>query len=734
MKHIAGTLFLLIISTLAIAPPHPEFRKEHRKKRRRLNLQHNEIIKNPMLDRQFCSNLSESECRRLNRSFEKYSKDVKELINKKNTLRPLVLLVRFSDHTSRNLPEREEIDLLWNSDNITTDLPTGSIRRYLLHNSYDQLGIQAKVIDWKTTDNTELYYSNEVSGLTHDLLNASYPLLSQLDNEGYDFSYHDLNGDKIIDNLVLLHSGYPAEIGGRDCINQREFQNRIWAHAMTAMHEGWMSKEGFQIGSYMVASALRGTCSQKPARIGILTHELIHTWGIPDIYDTSGEWMGVGAGMYDIMSNPYGVNGDQIYPGHMGPWVRMESGWLNPIEIFQDGIYQIDASALSPSAFIIRNNFPEGEYLLIENRQNIEYDSQQEGSGLLIWHIDEKKEGNSERGYPGQTGWPGNGNHYKVAVLQADGNYDLEKGENQGDRHDLWTSGHTLCSEDVEFEASASSIYPNSNSYQGGVISMTNVCIFGISQSSLSMTFHVSGITSQPFDSISPSMSPSSQQPSYIRRPSATTMNPSSIEPYSIPIHVESLMPFHPKKQEQNPLSTGVHKPSPMTTSSPPSHPSASKLQSQPSLSFPTIDIPPSSQVLSLNTLYPSRDSDTRHSSPTIGKNVEPREYLNTSYPTGKPSMRSPPTASSWPTINSNPVLGPSREPTEYPTTLVWKEFISTAMANDHNTAKDDNFQERSSDHNTTKDDNVFKRSSDDETGRHEGNAGEEEAQEHEVS
>ena len=48
----------------------------------------------------------------------------------------------------------------------------------------------------------------------------------------------------------------------------------------------------------------------------------------------------------------------------------------------------------------------------------------------MIYHIDEKANNQGSRGYPGKAGWPSD--HYMVSVLQADGNYDIEKGNNLG--------------------------------------------------------------------------------------------------------------------------------------------------------------------------------------------------------------------------------------------------------------------------------------------------------------
>jgi hypothetical protein len=88
----------------------------------------------------------------------------------------------------------------------------------------------------------------------------------------------------------------------------------------------------------------------------------------------------------------------------MTPWERMFVNWLDPIEIVSDGTYSIGPMETTQDIYIIKKNFPEDEYLLIENRQPIEFDALLWGGGLLIWHIDNKKHIQRERGYPGQEG------------------------------------------------------------------------------------------------------------------------------------------------------------------------------------------------------------------------------------------------------------------------------------------------------------------------------------------
>ena len=212
--------------------------------------------------------------------------------------------------------------------------------------------------------------------------------------------------------------------------------------------------------------------------------------GLPDLYGTS---EGNGIGSYDFMSNHWGFPPyfyiSQLYPPILSPWTKMEAGWVEPIVIDKSGTFTIEASQLSNQIYRINMDDEGIEYLLIENRQAIGFDAYLPQGGLAIWHVDENAA--NVEGYPGQEGiqWPLNKKHYKVALLQADGNYDLEHKRNHGDRFDLFHG------DAVDFLAPSINFiegpYPSTDSYKNTMPVRTGILIHEISPSDLTMSFSV---------------------------------------------------------------------------------------------------------------------------------------------------------------------------------------------------------------------------------------------------
>ncbi|MFT5412370.1 MAG: immune inhibitor A, partial [Verrucomicrobiales bacterium] len=396
----------------------------------------------------------------------------------------LVVLLRFSDHASRAVPSTGDIDILMNAPGGHPTLaPTGSVRDIYLENSYGQLALNSSVAYWVTLPDTEAYYANGNSGLTTRTHEALRFALNTLDADPtFDFTNFDSDSDGQIDAITFLHSGYAAEFGGTSA-DGANYTDRMWSHKW-GIGGGWTSSDGVGVGTYHISPAIWGTSGTNIGRIGVICHETGHFFGLPDLYDGNDSDFdgraGSGIGSYGMMANSWGFDGTQYYPPHMCAWSKAELGWMSPTVISNAGTYSLSQAETSASAYRIDLGYATGEYLLIENRQPVGSDSVMPQGGLAIFHIDESASTVTE-GYPGQSGWPSNGNHYRVALLQADGTYDLERGLDRGDRYDVYHQGGVS-------EISAATT-PNTDGYQGGNIVVTNNRIFNISVSGSTMTF-----------------------------------------------------------------------------------------------------------------------------------------------------------------------------------------------------------------------------------------------------
>lgn len=394
------------------------------------------------------------------------------------TVKNLVVLCMFSDHAvGVNTRDSIDYDVLFNRvGGDATLAPTGSVRDLYLENSYGALTLESTVTAWVTLPNTEAYYANNNNGLgtypqnaqgmVEDALNLIDPVI--------DFSQFDDDGDGYIDAIGFIHSGYGAETGGGD-------GNWIWSHrwSLWALPTGeWRSDEKVKVYDYHTEPALWGRSGTEIVRFGVIAHETGHFFGLPDLYDTDGSGSGIGS--WGMMANSWGFDNTQLHPPHFSAWSKIELGWATPTVITSPGLYDLVQAETNPQIYRIDHGYPPGEYLLIENRQPVGIETAIRQGGLCIYHIDEQADDFTE-GYPGQSGWPQNGNHYRVALLQADGDYDLEKGYNRGDRGDAYHEGGASEISPVTT--------PNTHAYQGGNIVITDNYISDISAAGAAMSF-----------------------------------------------------------------------------------------------------------------------------------------------------------------------------------------------------------------------------------------------------
>jgi len=443
----------------------------------------------------------------------------RQLSGNTGTLRCLVIPIRFKDHVGRPLPTAQQLGVMINHSGKHPDYaPTGSVRYALREFSYGNLDLVSEVWDWVTVPKTEAEYSGGGMGLGVYFHEALTDALDIHNNARRDFKKYDVKensgtGDGRIDAILFVHSGFGAEGGFSDCYGT-SMQKLIWSHEWS-LTRPWTSWDGVDVLKYAVNSAMFdngmadqdgdgvGDCNSLPccvnpppiARVGSFIHEIMHYLDLPDLYDSKG---GFGAGSWAIMANAWGHDDSQMNCPQLSPWSKSAFGWTQQLLITQDGTYEIDASWNTNRVFRInlgpvQPNGRVNEYLLIENKWKASFESTIPQAGLIIWSIDGKQTtGNELEGYPGMAGYPGNGAGYMVSVVQADGRYDLEKGENEGDCSDVFHG----CLVDELGPASdpANPLDPLPNTAfvsPARKLESTQVRIYDISEAGQKMTFKV---------------------------------------------------------------------------------------------------------------------------------------------------------------------------------------------------------------------------------------------------
>jgi hypothetical protein len=167
-------------------------------------------------------------------------------------------------------------------------------------------------------------------------------------------------------------------------------------------------------------------------------------------------------------------------PAHLDAYSKIALGFGQSQQlVFNLSQATLPAVESDPTIYRAWTNGNSGnEYFLIENRQRTGYDTYLPAAGLLLWHIDDNMGSNSNEWWPGC----GYSSHYNVALVQADGLWDLEHGNDQGDTGDPFPGASNI----RQINGSGAL---NTNSYAGAT---TNVALANISNSGSEMTVDIS--------------------------------------------------------------------------------------------------------------------------------------------------------------------------------------------------------------------------------------------------
>ena len=297
--------------------------------------------------------------------------------------RGLVILVDFPD-----VPfyyGADTFERLFNETGYHDGTNVGSVHDYFLDVSYGQFDFSFDVVGPVTVSQSLKYYgSNDVYGYDKHPGEMIAEAIRMAD-EQIDFTAYDWDEDGEVEHVFVIHSGYDEA--------QSSSRTNIWSHAWTLTDakeegdgDGPVTADGVLIDYYATSAELSGWTGKGICGIGTACHEFSHCFGLPDIYDTSGNTFGMGS--WDPMD--YGsYNGNGGTPAGFTSYERMFCGWLEPIELSDPvTIANMPALTSAPTCYILRNSGKEDEYYLFENRQKEGWDRQLPGHGMLVLHVD----------------------------------------------------------------------------------------------------------------------------------------------------------------------------------------------------------------------------------------------------------------------------------------------------------------------------------------------------------
>lgn len=322
------------------------------------------------------------------------------------TIENLVVFVTFSgeneDVFEKELPsyggqstgtEGDAIRKLFDS-NITTAGADTSFKHYISVITDGHIQVNNHFVKLTLTGTASQYDGGSVQS-DDALLQACIPALSHTIADGESL---DANGDGLLDHLVLV---VQAGDSSKD-------SSSFYPHSTTfdyGDHAG-VTIKGLSVFHYNVinSSALTSGSMQKQ---GVISHEFMHSLGLPDLYRNAGVTEGTPVGQWDIMASA------GMYQQFPLTYMRYRQGWLDgsmPVltQASADSVthkvsvtLNVVTQTSGDRAVQIKTPLSESQSFVIEYRKKGQdwqtdtygFESKLPGSGLLVYRVDDSVDG-----------------------------------------------------------------------------------------------------------------------------------------------------------------------------------------------------------------------------------------------------------------------------------------------------------------------------------------------------
>ena len=302
------------------------------------------------------------------------------------TINNVVIFIRFAGESEfgQNISTYDG----WFNSNASSQ------KNYFLEASYNQLTVNSHfypvpssgfVVSWQDS-NPRSYYQpyhattnpNGYNGDT-ERRNREFTLLGNACN-GVNSAIPsnlviDSDNDGRVDNVVFIISG-----------SSDGWSDLLWPHRW-AIYDRTVYLRGKRVYDFNLQ--LRDFLNTQ--NVGVICHEFFHTLGAPDLYHYTSNGISP-VGSWDLMeanTNP---------PQHMGAYMKHKYGnWISSIPtITADQAYTLNPLTMSTGqAYRINSTHPNQYYVMEYRRKMGTFENSLPGSGLLVYRIDTRYNGNA---------------------------------------------------------------------------------------------------------------------------------------------------------------------------------------------------------------------------------------------------------------------------------------------------------------------------------------------------
>lgn len=295
----------------------------------------------------------------------------------------------------------------------------GAVRDYFAQES-DSLFLPDFVVIGPVTLSKPMAYYGQNRGSTVDVnftefcteaLEEAMTLYSGFEED------FDNDGNDTVDLAFFIYAGLPESDTGvsEDAIWPKERVSAMTIGDVVISVMGCCSEQSVSDvvvnpdGTYTVVDVM-------DAGIGTMCHELSHSLGLPDMYDTN--YVGLGMSYWSLMDSGNYCNNGFRPCGYTG-YEREFLGWRNTVILSEPTTVTLHPLEDGGTAYKIINDANEDEYYVLENRYTVGWDLSlaRLGHGMLVVHVDYDEEAWGDNSVNTES------SHQRMSFIPANNSY-----------------------------------------------------------------------------------------------------------------------------------------------------------------------------------------------------------------------------------------------------------------------------------------------------------------------